>query len=348
MMKVNEGTPPGIGKRVAVIGGGFTGMDCSRSSLRLGAEDVRIYTLETEEDLTVTREEILETKREGVKLQSLVTAVEILGTDRVEGVRFMRNRYGSGEGGGKMPEPIEDSDFEVEADTVIAAIGQKPEKDLAGAGLDDSPEFDRETGAGSLPGLFGAGDFLLGASTVIQAIGHGRRVATEVDAYLTGRRRREKVVVIEPSEDTHRKRAWDFLPRTHMPTLKIAERFDPPEAEVETGYTEELGGTESQRCYLCNLKYEIHIPDCIYCRWCIDLCPRDCIDLAADLDPGDTGAGTIQWTKDWSRVAGIVIDSDRCIRCGECLRICPTQCIHVTSVNLREELVTREADSDDD
>jgi len=341
MLQVNNGSPPKIGKRVAVIGGGFTGMDCARSSLRLGAEDVRIHTLETEEDLTVTKEEVLETKREGVKLVSLVTTVGILGKERAEGLRLVRNRFGTaGEGGRRIPVPIEGSDFEVAADMVIVAIGQRPEKSPAAIGLDHEPEFDRETGACAIPGLYAVGDYARGASTVIEAVAHGRRVAALVDAQLMGRRRREKVVTIEPAEDTRRRRAWDFIPRTHMPTLQLAERLDPPDAEVETGYDQELGRTESQRCYLCNLKYEIYIPDCIYCRWCMDVCPRDCIDLATAIDPSrGVHTATIRWTKQWNQVAAVVIDSDRCIRCGECLRICPTRCIHVTEVNLSEGLM---------
>lgn len=246
-----------------------------------------------------------------------------------------------------MPVPIEGSAFEVPTDTVIIAIGQSPDKSLVADGSGKEPEFDPKTGSCDIPGLYAVGDFLNGASTVIEAIGHGRHVAVEMDAYLIGRRRREKVVTIEPASDTHRKRPWDFLPRTEMPMLTLPERLDPPDAEVETGYDRELGGTEARRCYLCNLKYEIHIPDCIYCRWCMDVCPRDCIDLAVAIDRTDgTHSGGIQRTTEWDQVAGIVIDSDRCIRCGECLRICPTQCIHVTSVNLGERLLPYEEPRD--
>lgn len=347
MVKVNQGNPPSVGRRVAVIGGGFTGMDCARSSLRLGAEEVRIHTLETEEDLTVTREEILETKREGVKLVSLVTTVAILGNGRAEGLRLMRNRFGSAQGGERVPVPIEGSEFQVPADTIIAAIGQKPEPELAASGLDHEPRFDAETGASQIPGLFSAGDFLRGPSTVIEAIGHARRVAAEIDAFLVGRRRRRHTVTVDPAADTHRKRSWDFIPQNHMPTLKLEQRLHPPDTEVETGYDPQLADTEARRCYLCSLKYEICIPDCIYCRWCMDVCPRDCIGLAMEVDAADgLHSDTIRWTTRWDSAAAIVIDNDRCIRCGECLRICPTQCIHVTSVNLTESLVAQREGSD--
>lgn len=336
MMQVNEGRAPSIGKHVAVIGGGFTAMDCARMSLRMGAEDVSIYILTTEEDLLVTPEEVLETKREGISVVGLVSSEAILGEDRVEGLRFVRTRLGGvSERGERLAIPIEGSDFEVDADTVITAIGQRPEK--------TETRFDPGTGASDMDGLFAAGDFLNGASTVIEAIGNARQVAAGVDAYLMGRTRRQRMVTVAPAQDTHRPRAWDFMSRTHMPSVDLPDRLASTDAEVETGYTPDLAQTESQRCYLCNLRYEIHIPDCIYCRWCMEICPRDCIDLATGLGSGDgSRRGPILWTKRWNEVAGIVIDSDRCIRCGECLRVCPTQCIHVTRVHLTERLVTQE------
>ncbi|RLB55510.1 MAG: hypothetical protein DRI90_19410 [Deltaproteobacteria bacterium] len=182
-----------------------------------------------------------------------------------------------------------------------------------------------------------------GASTVIEAIGHGRRVAERVDHFLMGRTIRQAVIAGEPAETTHRPRSWDFLPRQHLPTLPLTERLDDSNAEVETSYPPDLGQAQSRRCYLCNLKYEIDIPHCIYCRWCIEACPRACIHLVAEVSSGAQARGDgLRRTTKWNEVAGIVIDADRCIRCGECYRVCPTRCISVTRVDLVERLASQE------
>lgn len=340
MMRTNQGQAPPVGEQVAVLGGGFTAMDCARTALRLGAKKVTIYLRRTETEIAVTREEVLDTKREGVTIVSLATAVAIEGRGRVEGIRFIRNRLVSSATGSKRPAAIEGSEFGRAADTVIVAIGQQPKRSPAWTGLATAPVLDKKSGACDLPGLFLAGDFLGGASTVIEAIGHAQKVAVSCDRFLVGRTRREWLVTCAPAADTARARAWDLLPRVAMPTLPVAERLGQAEAEVETGYSEELGQTEASRCYLCNLRYAIHIPDCIYCRYCIDCCPRDCIHLVAELGSASGGqAGGMIKTKQWKEVAAIVIDNDRCIRCGECLRICPTQCIHATQVGLVSRLI---------
>ncbi len=341
MIRVNQGETPAIGDRVIVLGGGFTAMDCARTARRLGSKDIVICIRNVEEDLTVTREEILDVKREGIRFVSLVSSMSIQGDTHATGVRFARNRFGGVRGrSGRTVIPIEGSEFDLAADTIIAAIGQGPDTRLTGA-PDSDLRFDPLTGRSNIEGLYGAGDFARGASTVIESIGHGRQVATSVDGDLMKRIRRKKVVSFQPSTDTHRQRAWDFIPRTHMPSLDLPDRFASQDAEVELGFDPDLGLSESQRCYLCNLKYEIHIPDCIYCRLCVEACPRNCIELG--LSPAQPPRpGTWTKTSRWNEVAGIVIDSDRCIRCGECLRVCPTQCIHVTRVELQDRLLSSE------
>ena len=110
-------------------------------------------------------------------------------------------------------------------------------------------------------------------------------------------------------------------------------------SEVETGFLEETTHEESKRCYLCYLHYEIDIDRCIYCRYCIDVAPRDCIKLVDEVITNSDGAITgLVETSSWQDVNAIVIDNSRCIRCGECLRICPVDCISVTKVELTERI----------
>ncbi|MCJ7686431.1 MAG: FAD-dependent oxidoreductase, partial [Desulfobacteraceae bacterium] len=117
MMDVCSGRPPYVGKKVLVIGAGFTAFDCARSALRMGAEDVTICLRRTEEDLTVTKDEILETKMEGVKINSLMLSRRIIGSGRVEGVEFIRSHPGDLRPDGKREiTPIAGSEFILDAD----------------------------------------------------------------------------------------------------------------------------------------------------------------------------------------------------------------------------------------
>jgi glutamate synthase (NADPH/NADH) small chain len=201
-----------------------------------------------------------------------------------------------------------------------------------------------ETFRASVPRLYLTGDYLTGPSTVIEAIARGRAAAEKIAEDLTGRRFRERAVRLEECSKTDRQRTWDFIPRVEMPTVAPAEaRFRAPDVEVERGYSREQALEESKRCYLCYLHYEIDMRRCIYCRYCIDVAPRDCIKMVEEVLTNEVGAVTgFVETRHWSKVNAIVIDNSRCIRCGECVRVCPVECISVTKVELVERLLPLE------
>ncbi len=339
MMKVCNGESVQLGDRVLVIGAGFTAFDCARTALRLGAKEVRICLRRTEEDLRVTRDEILETKREGIRIESLMLAKRILGKGRAERVAFVRTRPGEkGDDGKRDISSIEGSDFILETDAVIVAVGQRPapfeapgEKDENGIILADRASFRT-----SLKGLYVTGDYLTGPSTVIEALSMGRKAAYLISKDLTGSVFYEKAVRLQDSQNTDRKPAWEYLPRQEIPTLlPVENRIEVPDEEVETGYLREQSHEEAKRCYLCYLHYEIDMDRCIYCRYCIDVAPRDCIKLVHRVKTNELGAitGFVE-TSDWEKVNAVIIDNGRCIRCGECVRVCPMDCISVTKVEL--------------
>ena len=126
MKKANLGQPLEVGSDVVVIGGGYTAMDCSRTSLRHGAENVSIVYRRTRSELVVDEEELGETEREGVRMEFLASPIEVLGEDgKVSGVRFIRNRLGEPDASGRRsPVPIEGSEFVIPAQTVIPAVSQ--------------------------------------------------------------------------------------------------------------------------------------------------------------------------------------------------------------------------------
>jgi len=343
MMDICAGKAPPLGKRILVLGAGFTAFDCARSALRLGAEKATICLRRTEEDLTVTGDEILETKREGITISTLMVSTRILGKEHVEAVEFLRTQPGEQRPDGKKEvSAIPGSGFVLAADTVIMAIGQGPGP-LEVPGVQDGRiPLETDKGSTTFPvrGLYAAGDYVTGPSTVIEAIAAGRRAAGRIAQDLTGKKSRERVVRLQGSKTTDRKRTWDFIPRQEMPMItSTVERIKTPAPEVETGYSREQGQEEAKRCYLCYLHYEIDLERCIYCRYCIDVAPRDCIRMVEAIKLNEAGAivGFAE-TAEWRDVNAIVIDNERCIRCGECRRVCPVDCISVTRVELVERV----------
>ena len=345
LMGLHRGERKRVGRRVSVVGAGFTALDCARVARRLGAEEITIHLRTTEEYIPVPKDEIFETKREDIRIKGLRTPVALVAGERwsLAGVRFVQNRLGGWrESGRRHAIPIEGSEFVEPCDTLLVAIGQKSVTDY----LDLQVDVDRwgnvsinKRGMTNVEGLFAAGDHVTGATTVIHAIGHGRKAALDLDTWLMGRVRRESVVRIEPVDGPVRKRVFDFIPRQDMPTAALTQRCRKLGLEVETGLDAERSLEEAKRCYLCNLKYEIDIDNCIYCRACIDVAPKDCIKLVEDVEITKEGTyGELRQTAEWNQVGAIWIDNNECIRCGACFMVCPTRCISIT----RNDLVTRD------
>jgi formate dehydrogenase major subunit len=338
LIDLHRGKQKKVGERVAVVGAGFTALDCARVARRLGAREVTIHIRTAEEYIPVTKDEIFESKREGIKILGLRTPVKLITDDkgRLSAVEFVQNRLGGWrENGRRQAIAIEESEFVEPCDTLLIAIGQRTVNDY----LDVELELDRwgsvsvgENGMSSQEGVFAAGDYVKGPSTVIEAIGHGRQVAQGIDTWLTGYQRLKQMVRVEPVAEPLRERAYDFIPRQHMPTADLRTRCDGLQREVETGLDDGL-------CYLCNLKYSIDVDNCIYCRACIEVAPKNCIKLVEGIEIKEDGTyGDLIETRAWSDVGAIWIDNNECIRCGACFMVCPTKCISIT----RNDFVTRD------
>jgi glutamate synthase (NADPH) small chain len=337
LMELHRGQKKTVGKRVFVVGAGFTALDCARVARRLGGEEVTIHLRTTEEYIPVEKDEIFEAKREGIQIKGLRTPVQLLIDDdgNFKGVKFVQNRLGGWrEGGRRKAIGIAGSEFDEECDTLLIAIGQKTINDY----LDVKVKLDRwgsiaidERGMTSADGMFAAGDYVHGPTTVIEAVGHGREIAIQMDAWLMNRLRRKKVVKIEPLEGPLRERAYDFIERQHMPTASMEARFGGSGEEVEQGMDLETAQEEAKRCYLCYHRYEIDVDNCIYCRACIEVAPRNCIKLVDGVEIQNDGTyGELHEAKDWNNVGAIWIDNNECIRCGACYMVCPTRCISIT------------------
>lgn len=188
-----SGTPIHVGKRVAVVGGGNVAMDGARTALRLGAEHVSIVYRRSEKELPARLEEIHHAKDEGIHFQLLTAPTAVLGNKEgwVTGLQCIQMELGEPDASGRRrPVEVPNSEFVLDVDTVIIAIGQGPNPLVQSTtkGLETNKKgninADAETGATSKPGVFAGGDIVTGAATVILAMGAGKKAAVAIDQYL--------------------------------------------------------------------------------------------------------------------------------------------------------------------
>jgi NADPH-dependent glutamate synthase beta subunit-like oxidoreductase/ferredoxin len=352
MKKANLGEELTVGRDVVVIGGGYTAMDCSRTSLRYGAEHVTIAYRRTRSELVVDEEELGETEREGVRMEFLVSPIEVVGEDgHVTGVRFIRNRLGEPDASGRRsPVPIEGSEFTVPAETVIPAVSQAA--DLSFLPVESAFEVNRgrikvdpATYATNVRGVFACGDFVTGPTTLIEAAGHGKKAAYAIDRYLAGR---TSVTVSPNVKITSSWRhdmpeLYDVLPRQHIPMVALPARMpstDPSvnfTTPVELGYDTTAAVAESTRCLMCNYNIWFDPFRCVLCGACADVCPEGVIHMV-DVNQLKTEGllPEIEEAYGWSQGAAMILDEERCIRCALCVKRCPFDAITMERFELEE------------
>ncbi len=264
LKQANMGAVKGLGKRVVIVGGGNVAMDSARMALRLGAEEVRVLYRRSRQEMPAGEEEIVEAEEEGIKFDFLTAPLQALGDEngKVKGVRCIKMQLCEPDESGRCrPEAIGGSEFEVEADTIIAAIGLSADLSMFENGSQDSAieitswgsiAVDPVTYETSIPGIFAGGDVVTGASTVVGAIGAGKEVAISIDRYL-GRKDLAKGrattgdklnLPMAKSAMTGRRSAMDKLP---------GEERKRTREEVHVGYTEEQAVQEARCCLNCGI-----------------------------------------------------------------------------------------------
>jgi NADH-quinone oxidoreductase subunit F len=257
---VKVGRAVRVGRRVAVIGGGNVALDSARTALRLGADEANIYYRRSREEMPVTEVEYDEALNEGTQVNFLVSPTRIVSSNwKVTGLQCIRMRLGEpDESGRRRPIPVEGSEFLVEADTVIAAVGQAPDHSFLppGSALEQMV-VDNNTLATNVPGVFAGGDFVTGPGFVVEAIAAGRRGAIAIDKYLRGDTSRVEIydlrteVVKEVTREEEE--TWEEQPRIKMPRLPVPERKG-SFIEIEQGFSEEQARQEAKRCLRCDLE----------------------------------------------------------------------------------------------
>jgi NADH-quinone oxidoreductase subunit F len=265
---VKIGKPVKIGRNVAVIGGGNVALDCSRTALRLGADEVSIFYRRSREEMPVTEVEYDETLAEGVQVGFLVSPTRIVSNDwKVTGLQCVRMKLGEPDASGRRrPIPILGSEFFAPADTVIAAVGQAPDLSFLppGSALErtrwERLAVDENRLATNVPGVFAGGDFVSGPGMIIEAIAAGRRGAIAIDKYLRGDASRVEMYDLKPSgiEEQVSKaeeevETWEPQFRPETPHLALQERKGSFK-EIELSFPEEKARQEAKRCLRCDLE----------------------------------------------------------------------------------------------
>jgi heterodisulfide reductase subunit A len=280
LRSMNLGDDVQLGSNVVVIGGGNAALDTARSALRLGAENVTImYRRSRLEMPAEPKWEIDETEHEGVKLVYLVTPTRFLGEDgKLTGMECVQMELGTADDSGRRkPIPIPGSEFTMDVDNVLLAIGQMVDASFVAEGTDlnmtpwGTMKADPVTLATNLEGVFTGGDAVVGGGTIIEAIAAGKEAAISIDRYIRNEdlrvgRGEEGQVAELPIEDI------EPQPRVPMRFLPVEERVK-DFSEVEMGYTQEMAVEEAQRCLSCGV--------CTECRECVTLCERQAIDHTA-------------------------------------------------------------------
>ncbi len=271
----------GAATRVAVLGGGNTAMDVSRSLRRLGVKDVRILYRRTRAEMPAMPEEIEDAEREGVTIEYLVAPVRVLGNEKtgVRGLECIRMKLGEPDASGRRrPVPIAGSEFVIKLDRVVLAIGQAPDLDFLGPEHQIAITRNERINVAdvsfmtSRPGVFAVGDAVTtDKMVVIEAIGMGKQAAAAIDAYLKGELPQELVVDAREVPIARRVLAEADLtpiPRISVPIIPMEQRtnsFD----EVELGYTAEQAVAEARRCLACG--------PCSECQACVQVCETGAI-----------------------------------------------------------------------
>jgi heterodisulfide reductase subunit A-like polyferredoxin len=269
-----------VGKRVAIIGGGNVAIDVARSAIRLNADEVSIIYRRTRAEMPAWEEEIRAAEAEGVKITYLSAPQEILTRDgQVCSVRCIRMELGEPDSSGRRrPVPVPGSEYDLEIDQLIPAIGQRPDltsiEDVMGIKFSrwGTVEVDPITYATGREGVFAGGDAQTGPWVAIGAIAAGREAAESIVRYLDGRDMAEGREPINMENPAYRPIPVDEpkKERAKMPELSSAQRkgnFN----EVELGYDEDIGKKEAGRCLNCGY--------CCECFQCVENCKAGAVTL---------------------------------------------------------------------
>ncbi len=348
LASVSFGHVKAIGKRVIVLGGGNTAMDCCRSARRLGGEEVRVIVRSGFEEMKASPWEKEDAMREDIPILNYLAPKTVVHEQgRLVGMTFTRVRADYDANGRRHLVPTGEPDAFVPADDVLVAIGQENafpwiERDTGIAfernGL---PVLDPVTLQSTLPHVFFGGDAAFGPKNIIWAVAHGHQAAISIDLMLRGQDPHDRppphVALVSQKMGIHE---WSYDNavsidlRYKVPHIEKGRALRDITAEVELGFDAELAFKEAQRCLNCDVQTVFSAKLCIECDACVDICPVDCITFTADgteaelrtrLNAPAHHLEQALYVAHGLKTGRIMAkDEDVCLHCGLCAERCPT------------------------
>ena len=348
LSSVSFGHTTKIGKRVIVLGGGNTAMDCCRSSRRLGGEDVQVVVRSGFEEMKASPWEKEDAMHEGIPIHNyLVPKAFTHDNGKLTGITFEKVKAERDAKGRRKLVPAGGPDQHFPCDDVLVAVGQENafpwiERDC-GVEFDkwNMPKVDAKTMASTNPKVFFGGDAAFGPKNIIWAVAHGREAAISIDKFCRGEdvnvRPAPQMAITSQKMGIHE---WSYDneitldKRYRVPHREKVVALRDIKAEVELGYDVELALKEAERCLNCDVQTVFTGQLCIECDACVDICPMDCITFTANGEEADLRsrleAPAKNLTQDLyignSLKTGRVMikDEDVCLHCGLCAERCPT------------------------
>jgi formate dehydrogenase beta subunit len=337
-----------IGRRVIVLGGGNTAMDCCRSSRRLGGEEVTVVVRSGFEEMKASAWEKEDAMHEGIPILNFLVPVEFTHEGgKLTGVFFEKVKAEYDAKGRRNLVPTGEPHQHVPCDDVLVAIGQENafpwiERDV-GIEFDrwDMPKVDPKTMQSTLPNVFFGGDAAFGPKNIIWAVAHGHDAAISIDKLCNGEdvgdRPPPGVTLSSQKMGIHE---WSYDNdisndlRYKVPLRDISVALKDIRTEVELGYDDKLAYLEAERCLNCDIQTVFTGKLCIECDACVDICPMDCItftdngeeeDLRGRLSAPATDLTQDLYIGNSLKTGRIMVkDEDVCLHCGLCAERCPT------------------------
>jgi NADPH-dependent glutamate synthase beta subunit-like oxidoreductase len=337
-----------IGKRVLIIGVGNTAMDCCRTSLRLGANDVKVMARKPRGFFKASDWELEDAEEENVEILVNHSPKEfVIENGKLKGMLFENMEYNIDEQG-RIDRGTVVGETMIPCDDVILAIGQDNafpwvERDI-GIEFDkwDCPVVDETTMMCSREGIFFGGDAAFGPKNIIWAVAHGHEAAISIHKYCQGEDLADRlprgINLATQKMGMHEwsySNAYDGSSRRMVPHVDLKERFKKIDIEVELGFTAEQAAQEVERCLNCDIQTVFAANLCIECDACIDICPVDCLTITSNGEEEDLRTRlsapalnqeqALFVSDDLPQTKRVMVkDEDLCVHCGLCAERCPT------------------------